>query len=253
MTALIKSIVTLWIVIISGPMAFANGSVSDPIRIESKVLGYALQYRVYTPDPKLNAKKTPSLYVTDGQWYLEPGDMKSVLDQEIASGRIKPITAIFVDSRDPDNLRKNLRTQQFFCNAEYADFYMEELIPTIEKTYSINDNREDRVILGLSFGGTNSACFGLMASQVFGGIAMQSPANDQHLKLLSNLYRQNKPTPIKIFFSIGNKKDNRTAGRKFKAVLTAQAYDLTYIEVKQGHSWKNWGPLLDDVLATFFK
>lgn len=251
--ALTKSIIGVWLAIICGPIAFASSSVSDPIRIESQELGYALQYRVYTPDPKFKGDKTPSLYITDGQWYLKPGNMKSILDQEIASGRIKPVTAIFVDSRDPDNLKKNLRNQQFFCNAKYASFYVNELIPTIQKNYSVSDNRLDRVILGLSFGGTNSACFGLMAPQAFGGIAMQSPANDQHLKLLSDLYRQNKPTPIKIFFSIGNKKDNRTAGRKFKAVLTAQAYDLTYIEVKQGHSWKNWGPLIDDVLATFFK
>lgn len=66
----------------------AAGTLTDDIRIESKTLGYALQYRVYVPD---------------GAWYLEQGRMKAVLDEMIVAGRIEPVIAVFVDARDPES------------------------------------------------------------------------------------------------------------------------------------------------------
>ena len=178
--------------------------------------------------------------------------MVSILDTEITAGRIKPVIAVFVDSRDPDNPKNNRRNQQFMCNASYAKFYMRELIPIIEARYAVSNNPDDRIIMGLSFGGLNSDCFGLMAPNLFHGIAMHSPANSKHLKMLSDLYKKQPTLPLKIFFSIGTIKDNTKAARKFMMVLKTKNYDLTYIEVKERHNWKNWGPLIDDALWTFF-
>ncbi|WP_321389986.1 alpha/beta hydrolase [Emcibacter sp.] len=232
--------------------ANTEGKLTDNIRISSKILGYDLQYRIYLPEGATAEDRLPLLFVTDGQWYLEPGNMKQVLDQEIMSRRIKPVMAVFVDSRNPDDLMENRRRDQFFCNIEYANFFARELIPEISYNWPASYRREDKVIMGLSFGGVNAACFGLMLNKNFSGIAMQSPANDQHLKLLRDLYKKEDHLPLKIFMSIGTKKDNTAAGRRFKQTLQAKGYDLTYIEVEEGHNWKNWGPLIDDVLWTFF-
>ena len=89
--------------------ANAKGTLSENIRITSDVLGYDLQYRVYLPDTtKIQSnKKLPTLYITDGESYAKKGRMVSALDQGIASGEIKPVIAIFVDARDPDNLTIN--------------------------------------------------------------------------------------------------------------------------------------------------
>jgi enterochelin esterase-like enzyme len=232
--------------------ALADGTVSEDIRIESKALGYALQYRVYIPDLKYARADMPTLYVTDGFGYIEYGKLPQLLDHEIEAGTIEPVVVIFVDARSPDNLSINRRNQQFFCNESYAKFYVDELIPTIAQNYTVSKARQDRVILGLSFGGMNSACFGFMIPQTFGGIAMQSPANSQSLSKLSGIYDASEKIPIKLFLSFGTIQDNILAGRRFKAVLQEKGYTMTYKEVRQNHSWKNWGPLLDDVLATFF-
>jgi len=133
--------------------AQAKGTLSDNVRIESKELNYALQYRVYTPDGVKSTDKLPTLYVADGQWYLSAGNMAKVLDDEISSGRIEPIIAIFVDNRNPDDLSENRRNQQFFCNKDYVSFYQKELLPTIDENYPTSNHREDRVIQGLSIGG----------------------------------------------------------------------------------------------------
>ena len=229
-----------------------KGQLSDNIRIKSKIFNYSLQYRVYTPAGMKANDKLPTIYLADGQWYIGSGNMVDVLDKEISQGSIKPVIAVFVDNRDPDNLDDNRRNSQFFCNQDYVDFYKNELLPTIESNYPASNKREDRVIQGLSFGGYNAACFGLMAHQEFGGISMQSPANSRMLKDISERYKETKKLPVKMFLSFGKINDNQVEGRKFKKLLLDKGYEVEYKEVNFGHEWRNWGPLLDDSLRYFF-
>ncbi len=233
--------------------AWADGKLSDNIRITSAALGYDLQYRVYEPEGVRRNAELPTLYITDGQWYISRGELPQLLDAEIAAGNIEPVVVVFVDSRNPNNIEQNRRNQQFFCNPRYVEFFTDELLPAIEDAYPSSPSRDDRVILGLSFGGRNSACFGLMASGSFAGIAMQSPANSEMVDELRFRYMAQEKLPLKIFLSVGTVNDNTQAGRQFMETLKFQGYDLTYREVSEGHDWDNWGPLLDDVLHTFFR
>jgi len=178
--------------------------------------------------------------------------MVSVLDREIEAGNIEPVVAVFVDSRDPNNLSINRRNNEFMCNQKYAEFYMNELLPTIEENFPVSNLRENRVIAGVSFGGLNASCFGLMVFQAFSGIGMQSPASSKHLKLMADLYKKSDKKPIKVFLSIGTKNDNTKAVRRFHRVLIDRGYEVKYLEVPFGHTWKNWQLLIDDLLITFF-
>lgn len=230
----------------------AKGQLSDNRTIDSTVLNYKLQYRVYVPKDINITTPMPTIYITDGQWYLQRSNIINILDELIANKKIKPVIAIFVDSRNPEKITENRRNQEFQCNKNYALFYLKELIPEIENNYGTSKKAIDRVIAGLSFGGLNAACFGLMASDHFSGIAMQSPANNKHLALLSKLYKKEQKLPLNIFFSTGTKKDNTKAARHFHQVLVSKEYKINYIEVPFGHNWKNWQPLIDDLLLTFF-
>jgi len=230
----------------------AESTLSDYKRIFSTSLGYELQYRIYKPASISADDVLPSLYVTDGQGYLAQGHLRSVLDETISSGAINPIVVVFLDSRNPDNLQENRRNAQFMCNEKYATFFASELVPTISGQQPVSLSRDDRVILGVSFGGLNSACFGLMLSELFSGIAMQSPANGEHLKVVGDLYKQAETLPLKMFLSVGSKNDNTRAVKRFNRILEDKAYELTFIKVRGEHNWQNWAPLLDDVLKTFF-
>lgn len=230
----------------------AKGTLSPNWRLDSKILGYALQYRVYLPETANEEAEWPTIYITDGQWYLDQGRMIEILDRQIADGNIKPVVAVFVDSRNPDDLSENRRNEQFICNPEYARFYIKELIPTISANFTVSNDRKDRVIAGVSFGGLNAACFGLLASNMFAGIGMQSPANADHLKVLNRHYKDNQLESLKFFFSVGTKNDNEAAARRFHRTLEKKDYDVNYIEVPFGHEWSNWQPLIDDMLLTFF-
>lgn len=138
------------------------------------------------------------------------------------------------------------------CNSDFATFFAVKLVPTISKEQPVSLSRNDRVILGLSFGGLNSACFGLMLSNLFAGVAMQSPASGNHVDVVRELYARRDALPLKMFLSVGTKNDNMGAVKRFRHALQSNGYDLTFVTVREGHDWKNWGPLLDDVLVTFY-
>ena len=228
----------------------AKGSLSENLLIASEALGYELQYRVYRPDSE--AKDLPVLYITDGQWYISQGKMPRLLDKLIGKGRIEPIIAVFVDNRNPHDLSENRRNRQFFCNPDYVRFFTEELVPAIDRDYPSHPHREDRVVLGLSFGALSSACFGLLAHQSFQGIAMQSPAMHP-VPEIYEAYSKSPALDLRIFLSTGTIGDNLDQAVRLREVLKKKGYELRYVAVPQGHDWLNWGPLLDDVLEFYFR
>ena len=237
--------------------AVAGGSLSPDIRISSDALGYDLQYRVYVPEGVESAENLPVLFITDGPSYIRQGRVPKVLDRLINSAMIGPVVAVFVDSRDPDDLNVNRRNQEFFCNVDYLTFYAAELIPAIEHAYPVRRAREARTILGVSFGGLNAACFGYMGYQFFSGIGMHSPANHPIEDLLP-AYEQSPRLPLRIFLSTGSSNDNLAANRSFRKVLKEKGYDMKYVQKSTGynksagHNWDNWRPLIDDVLVFFY-
>ncbi len=231
--------------------AKSQGTLTDNIRVTSQQLGYDLQYRLYLPAGHEDLSDLPVIYVVDGQWYIETGEMHLTLDELIAARRIAPVIAVFVDNRDPDNLRYNRRNGQFFCNEDYIRFFTDELIPTIDADLNTRSAADSRVILGLSFGGLNSACLGLHAHDAIRGIAMQSPAMHP-VRYIFSAYEDSTRMPIDVFLSSGNARDNEARTRRLRDILQDKGYPLKYIEVPFGHDWDNWKPLLDDVLLHYF-
>lgn len=230
-------------------VAFADGVLTPDIRITSDVLGYDLRYRVYEPDTAQT--DLPVLFVVDGPWYIWKGRMPRVLDRLIEKGNIDPVLVVFVDARDPDRPSTNRRNSQFLCNRDYLTFYETELIPAVEAAYPVSSSREARGIMGLSFGATNAACFGILGIETFSMIGMHSPANHP-VKALLPAYEKLPMLPLRIFFSTGTLNDSTQENRRFRDILRDKGYDMHYMEVRAGHNWDNWGPLVDDALVFLF-
>lgn len=235
----------------SGKESVISGTLSDNKVISSTVLGYDLQYRVYTPPNYEKLSDLPVIYLTDGQWYIELGRMHEEIDDLIASGKIKPVVAVFVDNRDPHNLRDNRRNKQFLGYDNYVDFYREELVPHIQKTFNVSKSQIDRGIMGISFGGLNATYFGAKASDTFHMLGIQSPALHP-VEEIYDLYLNQEKLPLKIFLTTGSSNDTEVHARRLKSTLETMRYVFKYIEVDEGHNWKNWKPLLDDALIYFF-
>lgn len=227
-------------------------STTELHRIKSQVLGYDLQYWVHLPKGYQEDLRYPVLYVTDGYWYKEQGNILKIADRLIKQQKIDPVIIVLVDAIGPDNRNDNRRELEFLCNPKYLDFYSQELVPAIDQNYSTETTQQSRGILGVSFGGLNSMYFGLYGSDLFGKIGIQSPAPHPCPDIF-DAYQQSPKLPIDIYLSTGTVNDTAPAARKLKRILEDKGYTITYEEVAKGHDWSNWRPLLDDILLHFYR
>jgi enterochelin esterase-like enzyme len=227
------------------------GQLSPNITITSSHLGYDVQYRVFIPKHYSELDDLPTIYVTDGQDYIKSGEMPRLMKRLVGQNRMRPAIAVFIDSRDTANLSHNRRNSQFVCNYQYFEFVTTELVNKIYSDYRTSPNAEDRVILGLSLGGLNSACFGLLASDTFTGIAMQSPYTLPVPDLIG-YYEKSERLPLNFFISTGARNDGRRQTRVLQKALEKKGYPIKYREVGGSHDWYNWRPLLDDILVYYF-
>lgn len=234
--------------------AVLGGNVSDNYRISSEYLGYDVQYKIYTPKLYANLSNLPVIYVTDGHEYADAqlGSMVITLDNLIAQSVIPPVIAVFIDPRNPDNIGSNRRMTEYTGNLNFANFIAEELVTEIDANYKTSANPSDRIILGTSLGGLNSAFIALEKPSVFGNIAMHSPAlwyNNQNV--LNRYNNADNISSLKFYISTGTINDTEEEASELKSILVAKEIDHYYIAVNEGHSWGNWRARIKDVLVYF--
>lgn len=229
-----------------------QGILSDDLTIDSDALGYAVNYRVYTPFGYDQMQDLPVIYVTDGHEYARAdlGSMVIVLDNLIADGAIEPVMAVFIDPRDPGT-GQNRREREFIVNDDFDAFLTTELVPLIDATYPTSPSPDARAILGASYGGFHAAYVGIEYFDTFHLIGMQSPSFAKYWVVEG--YEQSERLPLKIFMSVGTLGDvSIEVARHVRDILEAKGYPLLYIETNDGHAWGNYRALLDELLIYFF-
>ncbi len=235
--------------------AIFHGRVEKDILINSKELGYQISYSIYLPaNYKAQSKDVyPIIYVNDGYEYMHErmGNMITILDNLIHLKKIKPIIAVFIDHREPVNRSNNRRMIELAMNEHYLNFVVNELIPKVEKQFSVSTRPEDRAILGTSMGGLAAAYFSFSKPEIFGLAGIQSPAFWFRPEIYTYCDNPDKP-PVKTFMSSGEINDTQEGAKKMKSILDKNTCTHEYKEVNQGHSWGNWRDLIDDMLIYFF-
>lgn len=231
----------------------SRGTLSGNHLIFSSVqnLSYDVQYKVYTPFGYESLENLPVIFVTDGHEYAgdDYGAMVIVLDNLIHSGIIRPVIAVFIDPRQPSNTSINRRETEYRSNIRFANFVADELVHVIDSAFKTDTSPRHRAIIGTSYGGWNSAYFGLVRHDKFQLIAMHSPAFDGSIL---NAYNDSSLLPLKIFMSTGVIFDTQAGASTLKQILDAKGYPNLYKEVNEGHSWGNWRALMDEPLIYFF-
>jgi enterochelin esterase-like enzyme len=259
----------------------SHGSLTDNLTINSKALGYEINYRVYLPAGFENMGKLPAIYVLDGNDFSDDrmGALPNILDNLIADKRINPVMAVFIDAREPGNLQKNRREDEFLVHpVEHASFIADELVPAIDHAYPTDARPEARVIMGVSYGGLSAYYIAAAYSSVFHSLAAFSPslwvlASPQYVtdpeqregsqKMLSAVDSQALACggdsgyacprlPIKIFISSGLPDWDVGNFGFLVADMEKQNYPVKFINVQEGHTWDNWRGLSDEMLSYFF-
>jgi enterochelin esterase-like enzyme len=230
-----------------------RGTLERDVLINSNILGYQVMYSIYIPNGYTPSNVYPIIYVTDGYEYMHErmGNMITVLDNMIFLKKIQPVIAVFVDHREPVNRSNNRRMLELGLNEKYRNFFTEELIPAVERNYTVSTEPSKRAVLGTSMGGLAAAYFAFSKPQIFGLAGIQSPAFWFRPEIYSLCDNPEKP-PVKTFMTTGIINDTKEGAMKMRSILDKNTCTYEYKEVSQGHSWGNWRDLIDDILVYFF-
>ncbi|SDW82635.1 Enterochelin esterase [Lutibacter oricola] len=230
-----------------------QGTLSRTKKIKSKILNKTLLYNVYLPPANKITEKLPVIYINDGFNYIRHGKTQKVLDSLISYGAIKPIIAVFLEPKDAFNLKNNIRQNLFLCNSDFVDFFTKEFIPSIEKRYPVSNHKNDRAILGVSFGGLAAAYIANKAPNHFKYIAMQSPAFHPCRDIYRS-YNTNPKRNFKMFMSYGTGKDTEKQDIPMINILNKKGYELKVRRIEGGnHKWNVWKKQIDEILIYFFE
>ena len=154
----------------------------EMVSYESKSVGTTRKMNVYTPPGYSKEKKYPVLYLlhgiggdeTEWQRFANPGQL---LDNLVADGKATPMIIVLPNGRAQQNDRAEgdvFRHGPAF--AKFEDDLLKDVIPFIEKNYSVQADREHRALAGLSMGGGQSLNFGLKHLDTFAWVGGFSSA-----------------------------------------------------------------------------
>ena len=146
----------------------ARGKI-DTVFYSSKTVGVKRRALVYTPPQYSKGKKYPVLYLLHGiggdekEW-LRGASPHVILDNLYADKKLAPMIVVMPngramkDDRAGGNVFDSAKVQAF---AVFEKDLLNDLIPFVERKYSVLKDRSHRAIAGLSMGGGQSLNFGL--------------------------------------------------------------------------------------------
>jgi enterochelin esterase-like enzyme len=154
---------------LSASLTAQTGKVYDNQSLPSKILKSDRKYAVYLPpDYESSQRSYPVLYLLHGAGddqtgWVQFGEVLHIANKAIADGTATPMIIVMPDAKTGqmgyfNNLKNDWR---------YEDFFFEEFIPFIEKTYRIKSEKRFRAVAGLSMGGGGSFMYALHHPELF--------------------------------------------------------------------------------------
>jgi len=139
----------------------------ETVEYESTTVGIRRKARVYTPPGYKKEQKYPVLYLLHGiggdenEW-PRGGVPEVILDNLYADGKAVPMIVVMPNGRAAkDATARDPIPKQSPAFEAFEKDLLTDLIPFIEKTYSVKADRESRALAGLSMGGGQALNFGL--------------------------------------------------------------------------------------------
>lgn len=141
--------------------------------VQSSILGRAVRYSVYLPASHAEGKKRyPVLYFLHGlfedekRWHSRGG--KAVVDRLRTDGTLGEFIVAIPDAG------RTFYTNYKDSSQRYEDFFVQEFIPHIEKTYRVQSDQRHRALSGSSMGGYGALKFGMRHADLFDSVSAHS-------------------------------------------------------------------------------
>jgi enterochelin esterase-like enzyme len=267
--------------VLSTSLSGQSGKVMDNLTMPSKILKGDRKYAVYLPpDYETSQRSYPVLYLLHGggddqTGWVQFGEVLHIADKAINEGKATPMVIVMPDANTGqqrgyfNNLKNDWR---------YEDFFFEEFMPYVEKSYRIKPEKRYRAVAGLSMGGGGSFMYALHHPELFSSAcplsASVGPLTINDLK--TNLERTNQKgtdAEIEAYFKRHNaislindiKDDQKKAVRWYIDCgdddFLFEGNSLVHIAMKKkeipheyrvrdgGHTWSYWRTALPTVLG----
>jgi enterochelin esterase-like enzyme len=245
---------------------------------------------VYTPPGYEKGNTTyPVLYLQHGwgenetSWAVQ-GKTNLIMDNMIASGRIKPFIVVMTYGMTntgmpigrrptpppapagtsttpppappagggmgaPGKVATGITAGEITGVGAFQTVLLDELIPYIDAHFRTKANRDNRAMAGLSMGGFETHTITLAKPEVFGYWGLLSGGNYTPAQL------EGKMKPKYIFISYGSKETRGAeALPKVEADLKAAGYKVaTYVSPGTAHEFQSWRRSLYEMAPSLFK
>jgi enterochelin esterase-like enzyme len=149
--------------------AQSGGKVFDDLSLPSKILKMGRKYAIYLPpDYESSQRSYPVLYLLHGagddqSGWIQFGEVKNIADKAIIEGKCTAMIIVMPDG--------NTGQRGYFNSPKgdwnYEDFFFQELMPYVEKTYRTRPEKRYRAIAGLSMGGGGTFMYALHHPELF--------------------------------------------------------------------------------------
>ena len=145
------------------------GEVYDNLSMDSDILGMERKFAVYLPpDYETSMRSYPVLYLLHGagddqSGWVQFGEVKHIADKAIGDGSATPMIIVMPDANTGQRGYFNDMNNEW----RYEDFFFEEFIPFVEKTYRIRAEKRYRAVAGLSMGGGGAFMYALHHPELF--------------------------------------------------------------------------------------
>ena len=213
--------------------------------IESRIRGNRRKILVYLPAgyEESGDERYPTAYFGDASDTVSRVEVPRTLDYTIARGAVRPLIAVFIEPKP--------RREEYTMNADYGRFIVEELVPWIDRGYRTIATAESRAVLGGSRGGLAAADVAYRHADTFGACGAIAPATSP-MNLIDVIAR-GEVKPVRFFVLVGlYDLDWREDGIRLRDTLASKGYDVSFLEIPEGHSWSAWKSYIDDVLVHLF-
>lgn len=166
------------IMAVTSILSAQTGKVYDNLICPSKILKMDRKYAVYLPpDYETSQRSYPVLYLLHGfgddqTGWVQFGEVLTIADQAIKSGDATAMVIVMPDA----NTGKPGYVNDARGEWKYEDYFFQELMPYVEKTYRIKSDKRYRAIAGLSMGGEGTFIYALHHPELFSAACPLSAA-----------------------------------------------------------------------------
>ncbi len=146
-----------------------SGKVYDNLSVKSKILNMDRKFAIYLPpDYETSQRSYPVLYLLHGAGddqtgWVQFGEVQNIADKAI---RENSATAMIIVMPDANTGRRGY-FNDIKGDWRYEDFFFQELMPFIEKTYRTKNEKRYRAISGLSMGGGGTLMYAMHHPELF--------------------------------------------------------------------------------------